>query len=143
MLSRRFSGPVRNSPHGTREHPNRTPFAFAPLFLADEEGRPLLVTVIRATYAITGHSLSLAATQPPIPLGGEVIDETAEVSSFRFEPEVAFFVMVVGASQLGSLSFRLPACRRRFAAWTLWRAARCLSTRGSTRSSSTVDAQAR
>jgi hypothetical protein len=69
---------------------NETPFAFEALFLADEEGRPLLVTVIRATYSIAGRQLVLAEPQGKVPVAGELFGESPATSSWRFEPETAF-----------------------------------------------------
>ncbi|WP_437541476.1 DUF2169 domain-containing protein [Sorangium sp. So ce367] len=70
---------------------NRTPFAFEAVYLSDEEARPLLVTVIRATYALIGHHLALAEQQAPVCVAGELWGDNAETSSWKLEPEVAFF----------------------------------------------------
>jgi hypothetical protein len=70
---------------------NRTPFAFEAVYLADEDGRPLLVTVVRATYDIVGRHLVLAEQQAPVAIAGELHGESPETSSFRYEPEAAFF----------------------------------------------------
>jgi hypothetical protein len=69
---------------------NRTPFAFAEVYLADEDARPVLVTVIRATYDIVGRQLALAEEQAPVLLAGELHGESPETSSYRYEPEAAF-----------------------------------------------------
>src|SRR5690349_13744298 len=61
-----FQGPM-----GHPEIENQTPFAFAPVFLADEEGRPQLVTIVKATYAITDDGLVLAEEQAPVNVAGE------------------------------------------------------------------------
>ncbi len=40
----------------TMAHPeidNRTPFAFAPLFIADEDGRPIVATIVKATFDVS------------------------------------------------------------------------------------------
>ncbi len=63
---------------------NRTPFAFEAVFLADEEGRPILVTVSRATYQIVGRQLSLAEKQAPAPVAVELYGESPETSSWRY-----------------------------------------------------------
>jgi hypothetical protein len=65
---------------------NGTPFAFEPLFLADEELRPLLVPLVKATYAIVPRGLALAEEQVPVNVPGDPWDET-DASSFRYEPE--------------------------------------------------------
>lgn len=69
---------------------NETPFAFAPLFVADEENRPLLVLVAKATYDIrAGEPVVLADEQVPIQLDGEHWGEPEE-SSYKYEPETAW-----------------------------------------------------
>ncbi|HYO67197.1 MAG TPA: DUF2169 domain-containing protein, partial [Archangium sp.] len=50
---------------------NRTPFVFEPLALADEQMRPLLVLVIKATYSIGPQGLQLAEAQAPLCLAGQ------------------------------------------------------------------------
>jgi hypothetical protein len=70
---------------------NQTALAFQPSFLADEEGRPLLVLLVQATYEIiAGRALSLAAEQVPPSLTGELNGSDAAVSSYRIEPAFAF-----------------------------------------------------
>ncbi len=68
---------------------NETPFAFEPLFLADEEGRPLFVPLVKATYELSAAGLSLAAEQVPPDLAGTAYGDP-EKSSYRYEPECAF-----------------------------------------------------
>lgn len=71
---------------------NRTSFALEMLFLADEEGRPLLVPLVQATYRIhPGRGLFLAEEQPPPSLSGELRGKDPAVSSYRIEPSFAFF----------------------------------------------------
>jgi hypothetical protein len=65
---------------------NGTPFAFAPLFVADEEGRPLLVPLVKATYAIGPRGLALAEVQRDPVLAGEAHGDP-EKTSWRYEPE--------------------------------------------------------
>lgn len=68
---------------------NRTPFAFEPVFVADEEGRPVVVPVVKATYEIgRGGRLALAETQLPISLAGERNGPPGE-ASWKYEPETA------------------------------------------------------
>lgn len=75
--------------HPTSE--NRTPFTFEPLFLADEELRPLLVPVVKATFEISPQGkLSLAEEQEPLELSGKKWDGSDEASD-KYEPEGAFF----------------------------------------------------
>jgi len=68
---------------------NGTPFAFEPLFVADEEGRPLLVPLVKATFDIGKTGLALAREQLPVAPAGEAYGDPAE-TSYRFEPEFAF-----------------------------------------------------
>jgi hypothetical protein len=74
-------------PHVT----NETPFAFEALYLVDEEFRPLVVPVLKATFTFgrDGHCL-LANQQLPLCLGGELWGEDPEKASYKYEPEVAF-----------------------------------------------------
>jgi hypothetical protein len=70
---------------------NRTPFAVEPLHLADEDGRPVLTLVVKATYSLgKGGVLELAEKQAPLFHEGELWARQAEQSSYRFEPECAF-----------------------------------------------------
>ena len=69
---------------------NNTLFAFEPLFLVNEEGRPLFIPIIKATYCIQeGTRLSLAEKQVPVNVAGEYWGEP-ERSSYKYEPETAF-----------------------------------------------------
>jgi hypothetical protein len=65
---------------------NGTPFAFAPLFLAGEDGAPLLVPLVKATFAIGPRGLSLAEVQREPALAGEAYGDP-EKTSWRYEPE--------------------------------------------------------
>jgi len=71
---------------GHPEVENLTPFAFEPVFVADEEGRPLLVPVVKATWMLGPAGLALAEEQLPVLLEGEPYGDPAE-SSWRYEPE--------------------------------------------------------
>jgi len=68
---------------------NKTPFAFELLPLADEDMRPLLALVVKATYAITDEGLRLADEQVPVNVAGLHWGKPEE-SSYRYEPECAF-----------------------------------------------------
>jgi hypothetical protein len=76
-------------------HPNvtnGTPFAFEPLQLLDEECRPLLVALVKGTFAIGPDGRCARAEQQiGISLAGEARGEDPATSSFKYEPEVAFF----------------------------------------------------
>jgi hypothetical protein len=65
---------------------NATPFAYEPVFVADEEGRPLLVAVVKGTWDIVPGGLALAGAQAPVALAG-VPRGDPETSSWRYEPE--------------------------------------------------------
>lgn len=65
---------------------NRTPFAFEPLFVADEEGRLLLVPLIKGTWDLSLTALVLSPEQLLPVLAGELYGEP-ETSSYRYEPE--------------------------------------------------------
>ncbi len=71
---------------GHPEVENGTPFAFEPVFVADEEGRPLFVPVVKASYDVTARGLALAPQQTPVNLAGEPWGDP-EKSSWRLEPE--------------------------------------------------------
>lgn len=81
---------------------NATPFAFEPVFVADEEMRPLLVPLVKATYDVGAAGLTLATEQVPPILEG-VPNGDPEVASWRYEPEgslpkVATDVVLVGSA---------------------------------------------
>lgn len=65
---------------------NGTPFVFEPIFIADEEGCPVLVPLVRATYDIADGGLRLAEEQVPAVVEGELYGEPGK-SSYRYEPE--------------------------------------------------------
>jgi hypothetical protein len=81
---------------------NETAFAFESLFMADEEGRPLLVPVIKATFEIEPSGLVRAEEQAAVNPAGESYGDPAE-TSYRYEPEcalpkVATDVVLVGSA---------------------------------------------
>ena len=69
---------------------NETPFAFDIMSLADEEGRPLLVFVVKATYSLGEPGLKLADEQVPVRWRPQPWGEPGE-SSDKYESEGAFF----------------------------------------------------
>jgi hypothetical protein len=76
---------------GHPEVENKTPFAFEALYLVDEEFRPLIVPLVKATFDIGKDGRCVRAeTQIPPNLGGEFWGEDPETSSYKYEPEVAF-----------------------------------------------------
>ncbi|EYF06837.1 DUF2169 family type VI secretion system accessory protein [Chondromyces apiculatus] len=87
---------------GHPEVDNRTSFALELLFLLDEEGRPLLVPLVQATYAIVpGRGLELAPEQVAPSLTGETWGKDAAVSSYRIEPAFAFIKPATDVVLLG------------------------------------------
>lgn len=80
---------------------NRTPFSVTPLFLSDNELRPVLVPLVRATFviqpdgALTLHEEPMAAQ-----LAGEFWGDPM-TSSYKFEPECAFFKPATDVALIG------------------------------------------
>ncbi len=69
---------------------NRTPFVVEPLFVADEDGRPVLVPLVKATFDVNARGeVTLAGEQIAVNFTGTPYGEPGE-SSYRFEPETAF-----------------------------------------------------
>jgi len=69
---------------------NATPFAVAALFMADEQGVPQCVPVVRATFTIgAGGKLAYANEQLPVDAAGEPRGDPA-LASWKYEPEIAF-----------------------------------------------------
>lgn len=69
---------------------NQTRFVCEPLLLTNEEGRPLLSLVVKATYVLGSGPLRLADEQVPVKVEGESWGKPEE-SSYRYEPECAPF----------------------------------------------------
>jgi len=81
---------------------NQTPFAFEPLFVADEDGRPIVAPILKATYEIgEGGALELADEQLPVDFAGSPWGEPGE-SSYRYEPETAFVKPATDVALVGS-----------------------------------------
>ena len=80
---------------------NRTPFAFEPVFIADEDLRPVVVTLIKATYDFDLQGgLQLAEEQIPVNLTGEPWTD-ATVSSYKYEPEIALCKLATDVVLIG------------------------------------------
>lgn len=79
---------------------NETPFAFDMMGLADEDGRPLLLLVVKATYVIGDSGLRLAKEQVPVTWSGEPWGKPGE-SSYRYEPEGAFIKPATDVALIG------------------------------------------
>jgi hypothetical protein len=68
---------------------NKTPFAFEPIFIADEDLRPVVVTLLKGTFSFDVHgAVRLADEQVPVNMGGEPWTD-APISSYKYEPETA------------------------------------------------------
>jgi hypothetical protein len=80
---------------------NGTPFAFAPLFITDEDGRPIVVPIVKATFDVSPRGdVTLGGTQAPVDFRGTLYGEPAK-SSPRFEPEIAFIKLATDCVLLG------------------------------------------
>ena len=80
---------------------NRTPFAFEPLFIADEDGRPIVVPIVKATFDVSPRGdVTLGEKQAPVDFRGKLYGEPAK-SSPRFEPETAFIKPATDCVLLG------------------------------------------
>jgi hypothetical protein len=72
---------------------NRTPFKFEPVFIADEDLRPVMVALIKATFSFDVHGrVELADEQMPVNFAGERWTD-APASSYKYEPETALCKM--------------------------------------------------
>ncbi|HYV46021.1 MAG TPA: DUF2169 domain-containing protein [Myxococcaceae bacterium] len=65
---------------------NATQLVVEPVFLTDEEGRPLFVPLVKATFTIGEGELVLAPKQVPASVAGEPWGKPGE-SSYKYEPE--------------------------------------------------------
>jgi len=80
---------------------NGTPFAFEPVFIADEDLRPVIVTVVKATYDFDLQgALQLADEQIPVNLAGEPWSDVP-VSSYKYEPEIALCKLATDVVLIG------------------------------------------
>jgi len=80
---------------------NQTPFAVTPLFIADEDGRPIVVPVIKATFDVSpAGEVTLGEPQVPVDFKGTLYGEPGR-SSPRLEPETAFIKLATDCVLLG------------------------------------------
>lgn len=121
---------------------NRTPFALELLFLADEEGRPLLVPLLQATYTIApGRGLVLAEQQVAPDLSGELWGRDAEVSCYRIEPAFAFFKPATDVVLLGhAYARRAPEAQVAFRVGPVGKVLRVVGDRSWVRSAGAISA---
>ena len=96
---------------GHPEVHNDTGFAFEPLFMANEEGRPLLVALVKATYDLAPGGLALAQEQVPVNPGGKAYADPAK-TSYRYEPECAFAKLATDVALIASAVAPKPALPR-------------------------------
>lgn len=80
---------------------NATRLECAPVFVADEDGRPIVAMVVKATLIVPpSGGLILAEKQVPVDFSGKPYGEPGE-SSYRIEPEVAFVKPATDVVMLG------------------------------------------
>lgn len=97
---------------GHAEVENHSPFSFQASFATDEEARPLLIPIIKATYAIQPDgALEIAEKQIPVDLGGECRGDPNE-ASYKYEPEFAFFKPATDVVLIGSAYSRKAGATR-------------------------------
>jgi hypothetical protein len=90
---------------GSAEVGNRTRLAVARAFPNDESGRPLVVVVVQASYAITaGRALALADDQIEPSLAGEPFGADPAEAGWRVEPLTAFVKPATDVVLLGHAS---------------------------------------
>jgi len=93
---------------------NETDYSFEQLFSSDEDGRPLFVPLVQASYRIASGGLVLCDPQPPVVLGGEPWPptdlatgstdpppQTEGVVSWRIEPHFAFTKLATDIVMVG------------------------------------------
>lgn len=82
---------------------NETRLVFEALLLLDEECRPLVVPVVKGTFLVRDDGRSvLSEEQIPLNAAGETWGDDPETSSYKFEPEVAFFKPATDVALVGS-----------------------------------------
>lgn len=80
---------------------NETPFEFAPLLVADEEGRPIVAPIVKATFDVSpAGEVTLAEEQIAVDFAGVYHGKPGE-SSIRLEPEAAFLKPATDVVLLG------------------------------------------
>ncbi len=80
---------------------NETRLQCAPLFVADEDGRPIVSVILKATLVVPPRGeLTLAEKQVPVDFAGKPYGEPGQ-TSYRIEPEVAFVKLATDVVLLG------------------------------------------
>jgi len=95
-----FPGRHRVSPVPAPEITNSTPFRYEQVWVADEQGAHVLVSIVKATYEIQGQRLAVAAEQAPLDLLGTFWGDPAQ-SSYKYEPETAFTKLATDVVLIG------------------------------------------
>lgn len=94
---------------GHPEIDNRTPFAFTPLFVSDEDGRPIVSTIVKATFDVSRRGVvTIAEKQEEVDFAGKHNGAPGK-SSVRIEPEVAFIKPATDCVLLGHATSSIPA----------------------------------
>jgi len=81
---------------------NRTPFSASPLFLTDNDLRTVLVPLVRATFRIEHDGQLVVHDQQMEPQLAGVFWGDPVASSYKFEPECAFFKPATDVALIGS-----------------------------------------
>jgi hypothetical protein len=68
---------------------NLTPFAFGSSFAMDEDGGPLFLPILMATFRFSASCVAVAEVPIPVNHGGEFWGEPG-ISSYKYEPQTAF-----------------------------------------------------
>lgn len=89
---------------------NKTPFAFLPLFVSDEDGRDVLSCITKGTFAMTAAGLQAVEEQVPVDLAGRR-NGPSEESSYRYEPEGAFVKPATDVVLVGHAHAPAPGTR--------------------------------
>jgi len=81
---------------------NGTPFIVEPVFLTDEDAKPLLVVTVKATYEFADGpgELAVAPKQAPVALAGEYWGPPEE-SSYKYEPEATRLKLATDVALVG------------------------------------------
>lgn len=93
---------------------NQSGLAFEQLYSLDEDGRPVFVPLVQAGWEITRRGLRFCQPQPPVNLAGELWQptdpscgsadppaQTADVISWRIEPQAAFIKLATDVVLVG------------------------------------------
>ena len=86
---------------GDIRHNNGTRFAYFSMFSSDENGRPLLTPIIKATLLLSAQGrIGIPDEQEPVNLAGTVRGDP-ETGSYIYEPETAFTKLATDIALIG------------------------------------------